>query len=264
MRRLLSFACEGAPLGASLDEAESGIGLLVVTGGSQTRVGSHRIFERLCNSLSKNGYPSFRFDRRGVGDSGGEDPGFRASGPDLRAALAAFREEEPRVHSIVALGLCDGATALALHAAGTGLSGLILINPWLVEAEAGEPAPAAIRSHYRRRLTSAEGWKKLLTGQIKLGRLLSGLRRAASTEQSSLAADVAKGLGRAALPTALILAAGDNTAIAAAQEVKAPAYNGLIHWRQEVDTDSHTFAKPGDGTALLAAVLEALATLVAD
>ena len=95
MRRLLSFTCEGAALGGSLDEAGGSTGLLIVTGGSQARIGSHRMFERLAASVAGAGYPCFRFDRRGVGDSEGEDPGYRESGPDLAAAVRAFRAASP-------------------------------------------------------------------------------------------------------------------------------------------------------------------------
>ena len=45
MRRLLSFECEGAELAASSIPAAGATGLLLVTGGSQTRAGSHRMYE---------------------------------------------------------------------------------------------------------------------------------------------------------------------------------------------------------------------------
>src|SRR5206468_9759828 len=133
--RLLSFACAGAELAASLDGADGGTGLLLVTGGSQTRIGSHRMYEDIAKSLVKKGYPCLRYDRRGVGDSAGEDPGFRGSGPDLAAAAAAVRRESEGLERVIGFGLCDGATALALVGAAARLDGLILVNPWLVEAE---------------------------------------------------------------------------------------------------------------------------------
>jgi hypothetical protein len=58
MRRLLSFDCEGAALGASLDSAEGSTGLLLVTGGTQTRIGSHRMFERLAAALARRAGPA--------------------------------------------------------------------------------------------------------------------------------------------------------------------------------------------------------------
>lgn len=259
MRRLLSFACAGAELAASLDGAGGPTGLLLVTGGSQSRIGSHRMYERLAKSLAELGYPCFRFDRRGVGDSAGEDPGFRGSGPDLAAAAAAFRRGCPGLERIFGFGLCDGATALALFGAEAKLDGLILVNPWLVEAEAGEQPPAAIRAHYRQRLLSAEGWKKILSGSIDYRKLLKGVKKIAAKEEASpLARDTAAALKAGRRRAWTILAEGDATAIAAQQELKAPAFKRLIEGSQKVATDSHTFARDGDEAALLAATVRAL------
>jgi exosortase A-associated hydrolase 1 len=261
MRRLLTFPCGEELLSASLDEGGGTIGVLMVMGGSQTRVGSHRMYERLAKVLAENGYPCIRFDRRGVGDSSGEDPGFKDSGPDLTAAAAAFRQEMPGLDHVVGFGLCDGATTLALHGVAAGVSEIILVNPWLVEASSGEPPPAAIRSHYRQRLLSVAGWKKLLTGGVNLRKLAGGLKKAGSSTDSSLAAETARGLARYRRPAALILANGDGTAAAAAAEVKRPAFAGLVGPAVEIASDSHTFARAGDQQALEAAVLQALAQL---
>lgn len=261
MRRLLTFPCGEDQLSGSLDEAPGKTGLLMVMGGTQTRIGSHRMYERLANALSERCFPCFRYDRRGVGDSSGDDPGYRDSGADLEAAAEAIRSEAPEVERLVGFGLCDGATALALHGAAARLDGLILVNPWLVEAEAGDMAPAAVRAHYRGRLLSGAAWKKLLTGGVNLGKLMGGLRKAGSGTDSSLAEETALGLVAARCPVALILAVGDGTAIAAAGEIKKGPFDGLVGWSREVDTDSHTFAKAGDQVMLEEAVLEALHAL---
>lgn len=257
MRRLLTFACQGATLGGTLDRGAGESGLLMITGGAQTRIGSHRMYERLAGSLAEGGFPVFRFDRRGVGDSEGEDPGFRDSGPDLAAAADAFRREAG-VTRMIGFGLCDGATALALHGRAAALDGLILVNPWLVEAESGAPAPAAIRAHYRARLASREGWKKLLTGSVSFAQLLSGLRKSAATAQSALAADTARALRASGLRAELILAMADATAVAAAHELKHHQFKGLVAYSQKISSDSHSFARPGDAAALLEATRAAL------
>src|SRR3546814_5070051 len=71
-------------------------GLLIVSGGNELRSGAHRGMAKLAARLSRDGFPVFRFDRRGVGDSEGENGGFLSSGPDIAEEVAAFlrRSEE--------------------------------------------------------------------------------------------------------------------------------------------------------------------------
>jgi exosortase A-associated hydrolase 1 len=214
VRHQLTFPCAGASLAGSLDEAVGGTGILMVTGGTQTRVGSHRMYERLAAGLAQAGHPCFRFDRRGVGDSEGAEPGFRGSRDDLVAAAEAFRNNA-KLERIVGFGLCDGATALMMFGGEIGFDGLVLVNPWLVEAEAGQPPPAAIRQRYRERLVSGEAWRRLLTGRIDLRKAARGLRRATGTRRSGLGAEATESLSRSRIPVRIVLARSDATAIAA-------------------------------------------------
>lgn len=256
MRHLLTFSAVGSTLAGSFDAARGDVGLLMVTGGTQTRIGSHRMYERLAASLAASGHPCFRFDRRGVGDSEGEDPGFRGSGEDIRAAALAFRAETP-LRRMIGFGLCDGATALMLSGGDAGLDGLILVNPWLVEAESGAPPPAAIRQHYRDRLASVHGWRRLLTGQVSVRKLVRGLRKVASPPQSDLGGVAMSALTGSRLPARLILARKDATAVAANEIWRSRAGPTPRY----IESDSHTFARPGDIEALRAAVLDAVGEL---
>ena len=262
MRRLITIPCEGVELGASVDGADGRTGLLFVTGGTQTRIGSHRLFERLAAALAREGIPCFRFDRRGVGDSDGEDPGWRGSAADLSAATAAFRQTCPQVGRIVGLGLCDGATALTLFGDRAGVDALILLNPWLVEVEPGEQAPAAIRHHYQEQLRSAQGWRKILYGSVSWAKVFKGLRAIAASVRSPLSDEVASALRTNALPAEAILASRDGTAIAAREEFARPALAAAItRPPTQIETASHTFAAAGDFDRLLGAIRESVARL---
>ena len=66
-------------------------GVVIVVGGPQYRIGSHRQFVLLARSLAALGTPVLRFDLAGMGDSGGKFAGFERSATDIRAAASAVR-----------------------------------------------------------------------------------------------------------------------------------------------------------------------------
>lgn len=176
-RRHVSFDCEGARLVGTLDEGSAASGLLIVSGGNEVRAGAWNGQALLAARIAERGYPVFRFDRRGIGDSEGENGEFRSSAPDIASALAAFHREQPSLQRVVALGNCDAASALALTG-GEGFDTLLLSNPWTIDDEAAPPPPAVIRDHYKQRLRDPEAIKRLLKGEVSLGKLASSLRDA--------------------------------------------------------------------------------------
>lgn len=212
-RRPVLFGCEGAQLVGTLDEAEGTTGLLLVSGGNEVRSGAWGGQAQLAARIATQGFPVFRFDRRGVGDSEGENHGFRSSGPDISAALAAFRRECPQLARVVGLGNCDAATALAL-AGGAGLDALILSNPWTLEDEAAPAPPAAVRDHYRRRLADPRALLRLVTGKVSPGKLIASLVQALrpAPPPAGLAVELAEALARYPGPVRILLAERDRTA----------------------------------------------------
>jgi exosortase A-associated hydrolase 1 len=261
VRRLTSFQCEGALLGATLDDATGSTGLLIVTGGTEIRIGAHGGLARLAAATAAAGYPTLRFDRRGVGDSDGIDPGFAASGPDIAAAVRQLRALKPGLDRVIGFGLCDGATALALHHCAAGIDGLVLANPWVVEPDEGLPPPAAIRRRYVDRLLSLEGWRKLLGGGMDYRAAWRGLRSVVRKRDPGLAAAVAAALGAGGKPVTVVLASGDATAIAFAEAFDSPSFArvragaGLI----SLASRSHSFASGDDPDRLATICIAALA-----
>ncbi|MEC7817968.1 MAG: hydrolase 1, exosortase A system-associated [Pseudomonadota bacterium] len=224
-RRHLTFLCEGDRLAATLDEGEKTTGLLLVTGGNEIRSGAFSGQAALAASLAEQGFPVFRFDRRGVGDSEGVNRGFREEEVDIRAALAAFREAAPHVSRIVGFGNCDAASALML-AGGAGCDALVLSNPWTIE-EAGDasdggddtgsdttPPASAIRARYIAKLKNPREIARLLSGGVDYRKLLRGIARAVGPKAapSTLAGDLRDGLGGFSGPVRILLAEADRTA----------------------------------------------------
>jgi exosortase A-associated hydrolase 1 len=267
MRELFAFECADEVLVASLGEADGKTGVVIVTGGGQTRFGAHRGFALLARELTRAGYPVLRYDRRGVGDASGEDPGFEASAPDLAAAVAAFREKVPGIERIVGFGLCDGATTLCLHHAACGVDAMILANPWVVEAAANEPPPAAIGRHYREQLTSLEGWKRLLTGGIDYRKAMRGVLKLVTPQKSegSLGERAASALSASSALAHIILAKDDATAIGFDHEWRKGALARLSddtrYSVDVIDTDAHSFAREGDFEQLVESCVAALERL---
>ena len=184
----LSFRCREHNLVGIVHPADggSGCGVLIVVGGPQYRIGSHRQFVLLARSLAAAGIPAMRFDTRGVGDSGGEFPGFENIDGDIEAAIDAFFDAVPRLDRVVLWGLCDAASAILFYAhRDSRVVGTVLVNPW-VRSGTGL-ARTRLRHYYTGRLTSAAFWRRLATGGVSVGRAIgsfSGTIRAAVSRRS--------------------------------------------------------------------------------
>lgn len=172
------FECGGEPLVGIVHRSarsEARLGVLIVVGGPQYRVGSHRQFTLMARALAASGIPVLRFDYRGMGDSDGEVRSFEDVYDDLQSALEAFvRHAGGELHGVVVFGLCDAASASLMH--GTRerqVKGLVLANPW-VRSPAGE-ARSYVRHYYGRRLLQSSFWRKLLSGELRVGRSVAEL-----------------------------------------------------------------------------------------
>lgn len=186
------FDCEGSRLTGIIDrpnsEKESSHrGVVIVVGGPQYRVGSHRQFVLLARELADNGFPTLRFDQRGVGDSEGATD-FEHLDADIRAAVGVLMAEQPQLTEVVLWGLCDAASAIMMYAhKDDRVAGAVLLNPWVRDDRT--IAQTYIRNYYSKRLLSTDFWRKLLTGGVdvrgSLGDLAGKLRSATAKEPAS-------------------------------------------------------------------------------
>lgn len=173
------FACAGDTLLGILSRPETpaATGVIVIVGGPQYRVGSHRQFVLLARALAAGGYAVLRFDYRGMGDSEGKQRDFETVSADIAAAIDVLQQRLPAVQQVVLWGLCDGASAALLYCHETRdarVSGLCLLNPW-VRSEASL-ARTQVKHYYIQRLMQKSFWTKLLRGGVAL-EAMAGLMR---------------------------------------------------------------------------------------
>ena len=213
IRHPVTFACAGTGLVGTLDPAPGSTGLLLVSGGNEPRSGAWAGQAQLAARIAREGHPVFRFDPPGVGDSDGVNHGFRHRSTAIAAALTAFRDSCPQVTRIAALGNCDAASTLMLSR-GAGLDALILSNPWTIEQDDAPPPPAALRTHYRRRLADPVALMRLLSGRVSAAQLVRSLRDALRppSPPPGLAQEMAAGIADFAGPIRILVAERDRTA----------------------------------------------------
>lgn len=254
MIRPLAIPCRETPLAATLHPGEGPLAALIVSGGVQTRVGPHRLFIELAEALGGRGMAALRFDRRGVGDSEGEDTGFLGSADDIAAAASALRREG--LADIVGIGLCDGAAALALFGAASGIQRLVLLNPWSFDSNVAEMPAAAQRDRTLRRLLNPRNWPRILSGGIDVKGALKTLFSKNTAPESALSARLVAAIN--AFPGRILVPLSRGDATAEAFAALLPALGTHVHpvWLENAD---HTLTRPEARQALFAAIADWLA-----
>jgi exosortase A-associated hydrolase 1 len=174
-------ACIGVVAAPASPATPPRTGVVIVVGGPQYRVGSHRQFVLLARSLAAAGFPALRFDYRGMGDSDGERRDFEDVGIDIGCAVSAL-VRDAGVTDVVLWGLCDGASAALMYAAGDPrIAGVVALNPWARSAQIA--AVTRVRHYYVRRIVSGAFWRKMLTGGVGI---LRGARELAGSLRGSI------------------------------------------------------------------------------
>ncbi len=255
MRRMIDFACCGDRLAGTLDAAAGPCGLLIVSGGNEIRSGAYAGQAAMATHFAAMGFPVFRYDRRGIGDSEGTNGGFESSAEDIAAAVGAFKAAVPQMNRLIAFGNCDAASALALYQGDQAIDGLILANPWVIETPIetvggdvpATPSAAAIRARYWNRLKNPRSLFDLLTGKINLRKLLGGLAKAATKEAASgLSIRIAERLAATTQPVRVLIARHDTTAISFMAAWQSSVFSNVRQRSnitlQLAESASHSFA----------------------
>jgi exosortase A-associated hydrolase 1 len=250
-------------------------GVLIVVGGPQYRVGSHRQFLLTARALARQGHDVFRFDYRGMGDGEGEYAGFENCTDDIRAAVDVLLRERPHLKGVVLYGLCDGASAALMYApTDPRIAGLVLANPW-VRTESTQAA-TVLRHYYWKRPFQRSFWAKFAKGGVSIRRSLSELassvgraRSASSTKTAAPESFVERMLNglRAFNGQVLLLISGKDLT---AQEFSDVCGRDL-RWQRAIDRDGierkpfpsadHTFSQRASLDEATAACCQWLALL---
>ena len=172
----------------------------------------------LARALAAAGFPAFRFDYRGMGDSVGETRTFEHIRTDIFAAMDAFQTESG-IARVVLWGLCDGASAAWMDGADDSrVAGIVALNPW-ARSPQGEAA-TRLKHYYLRRLLSPEFWRKVLSGRFSLrqraGELAGAVQSATRPANAGSAIEYLQrmedGWRRFTAPVLVILSGNDYTA----------------------------------------------------
>ncbi len=274
-RQHLWFDIGGDRCAATLDNADGkngDTGLLIVSGGNEIRSGAHGGQAAIAQYFAARNVPVFRYDRRGIGDSAGDNRGFPGSKDDIAAAAQAFRQHTRGISRIIAFGNCDAASALALFHADQ-FDAILLANPWVIEpavttqrgadAASSSLGTAAIRARYWARIKNPRSIIDLLTGKINLYKLAVGIAKAAAKENTSpLARKIASALENTKIPVHIMLAERDNTALTFKSAWHDAAFNTVRKSPNialsSVDSASHSFADANAKSWLLTQISAAL------
>lgn len=257
----VTFGCQGEQLLGLIHhaQADSSHGVLIVVGGPQYRVGSHRQFVVLARHLARHGIHAMRFDYRGMGDSSGPMRNFENIHDDLRAAVDTFFARVPSLRSLTLWGLCDAASATLFYAhTDSRVARIVLVNPWARTPQT--LAKTYLRHYYLSRLVDPELWRKVFSGRFKPGQALRSaarLVRDASGPPASLDASnscqpltqrMLNGLAQFHGPVLLILSGDDLTArefvdVTAKSREWRRQLSGRRLTRREVGDADHTFSR---------------------
>jgi pimeloyl-ACP methyl ester carboxylesterase len=155
-----------APTPARAGELSSApsVGVLLVNAGSAPRSGNSDLSVQIGDRLALRGFPVFRFDLRGLGDSSGPTPvdvdSFRnevLAGRNDEAVVALIErlQLELGLERVIVGGLCGAAlpSVRALQAGRASPAGLILLEPNFrvpAQEESARPVRALLRSLSRR------------------------------------------------------------------------------------------------------------------
>jgi len=254
----IQMNCKGKRLFGIIhgSKTNSNIGVVMVVGGRQFRVGAHRQFVLLARHLASLGIPVIRFDARGMGDSDGEPRYFLNIKSEIDVAISTLVSQIESVDQVVLWGLCDGASAsISVASANPTVQSVVMVNPWIT-TEKGQ-ARTELKHYYLSHIQGRHFWTKLIRGKIdivtslksffgSLGRSFGQGKISDNAIEPSLPNTIFEYMSQARCPINLIFSSHDMTAREFEDELSTRIEDGRFLKRSNlsithIDAD-HTFS----------------------
>jgi pimeloyl-ACP methyl ester carboxylesterase len=167
--RVVYFGPERNLLGVLTLPAEPRPGapaVILLNAGLLHRVGPNRLSVDIARRLAARGYPSFRFDMAGVGDSELGESGvlyIERSRQDVVESMETL-EEMIGADRFVLMGLCTGAyNAFRAALVDDRVAGCVLMDGY------SYPTARSQFEHYRGRVLDLDRWKRYLARRLGQG-----------------------------------------------------------------------------------------------
>lgn len=144
-------------------------GILFVHAADGNRLGPHRMYVEFANEFNNLGFPTFRFDLLGHGDSFGDNINndVEKDLADLKNAISFFIKTAP-IEKIILLGISRGAYLCFSSAAKykLPLSGLILLSIPVSNKKTVSGTMQQTLTDYLKKAASYRSFRRLLEGKI--------------------------------------------------------------------------------------------------
>jgi alpha-beta hydrolase superfamily lysophospholipase len=209
--RHLFFGTDDAVFGIVTEPASGEVrrrAVIMFNAGADLHIGVNGMNVTLARQWASNGYVVLRMDLAGLGDSRTR-PGEKDNEvfpdtalDDIRAALRLVRDRY-NAGDVTLFGLCSGAYhALRAAADGVEVNRLLMVNPqnyfWHKGMTLDDLQLADIVRNslvYRKQISSRTAWKRLIGGEVDIGRIVKiSMSRPLLAVRSTLR-DVARRIG---------------------------------------------------------------------
>jgi pimeloyl-ACP methyl ester carboxylesterase len=183
--------------------------VILLNVGAEHHIGSSRMYVTLARRWAQHGYTVFRLDLAGIGDSETRPnrPDIEVFPPDALEDISCavnYVRERYGVREVTLSGLCSGAYhSLQAAIGGLPIDRLLLVNPMNFLWSAGMSAEALQQSvdvsrnleFLRQRVFSTSIWRRILTGQISLWRIMRIMLQRPVLAVASRLRDFARAVG---------------------------------------------------------------------